>query len=295
MAKVANHGDDPTPHSPIVMTSATQARIEKMVGLGKGNFTATTCTKDDRIGQQRLTSKKKKDKSFHDCEDKNYEIRIENILCGSESEDEIILKGDTAARMNILCNVHGIEIFLCGSKSEDETILKGDTAARMNILCSVHHIEIILCGSRGEDEIILKGDAAARVNILCNVDENIPNDYHIGNILHGPKSANEDISNENHIENILCSSKNEAVDEGKDIKKHTHMTHKLDQWSSTPFGLNGFMENGKCRLYVALQSHGLSLRRCSSKCTHPQRSPLGRCLGAPKWQMDFCKLPNQLQ
>ena len=136
-----------------------------MVGLGIGNLTATTCTKDDRIGQQRLTSKKKKDKSFHDCEDKNYEIRIENILCGSESEDEIILKGDTAAGMNI----------------------------------------------------------------LCNVDENIPNDDHIGNILHGPKSANEDISNENHIENILCSSKNEAVDEGKDIKKHTHMTHKLDQ------------------------------------------------------------------
>ena len=156
-------------------------------------------------------------------------------------------------------------------------------------------IENILCGSESEDEIILKGDTAARMNILCNVDENIPNDDHIGNILHGPKSANEDISNENHIENILCSSKNEAVDEGKDIKKHTHMTHELDQWSSTPFGLNGFMENGKCRLYVALQSHGLSLRRCSSKCTHPQRSPLGRCLGAPKWQMDFCKLPNQLQ
>ena len=238
-----------------------------MVGLGIGNLTATTCTKDDRIGQQRLTSKKKKDKSFHDCEDKNYEIRIENILCGSESEDEIIPKGDTAAGMNILC--------------------------------SVHHIENILCGSKGEDEIILKGyhirGTAAGMNILCNVDENIPNDDHIGNILHGPKSANEDISNENHIENILCSSKNEAVDEGKDIKKHTHMTHKLDQWSSTPFGLNGFMENGKCRLYVALQSHGLSLRRCSSKCTHPQRSPLGRCLGAPKWQMDFCKLPNQLQ
>ena len=268
MAKIADHGNDnhgnnPTLHSPIVMTSATQARIEKMVGLGMGNFTATTCTKDDRIGQQRHTPKKKKDKSFHDCEDKNYEIRIENILCGSESEDEIIPKGDTAAGMNILCNVHGIENILCGSKSEDEIILKGDTAARMNI--------------------------------LCNVDENIPNDDHIGNILHGPKSANEDISNENHIENILCSSKNEAVDEGKDIKKHTHMTHKLDQWSSTPFGLNGFMENGKCRLYVALQSHGLSLRRCSSKCTHPQRSPLGRCLGAPKWQMDFCKLPNQLQ
>ena len=232
MAKIANHGNNPTLHSPIVMTSATQARIEKMVGLGMGNFTATTCTKDDRIGQQRHTSKKKKDKSFHDCEDKNYEIRIENILCGSESEDEIIPKGDTAAGMNI----------------------------------------------------------------LCNVDENIPNDDHIGNILHGPKSANEDISNENHIENILSSSKNEAVDEGKDIKKHTHMTHKLDQWSSTPFGLNGLMEsNGKCRRYVALQSHGLSLRRCSSKCTHPQRSPLGRCLGAPKWQMDFCKLPNQLQ
>ena len=115
-----------------------------MVGLGIGNLTATTCTKDDRIGQQRLTSKKKKDNSFHDCEDEDYEIRIENILCGSESEDKIILKGDTAARMNILCNVHGIEIFLCGSKSEDETILKGDTAARMNILCSVHGIEIIL-------------------------------------------------------------------------------------------------------------------------------------------------------
>ena len=58
-----------------------------------------------------------------------------------------------------------------------------------------------------------------------------------------PKSANEDISNENHIENISCSSKIEAVDEGKDIKKRTHMTHKLDQWSSTPFGLNGFMES----------------------------------------------------
>ena len=231
MAKIAAHCNKLTLPSPIEMTSTTQAWIEKMVGLGIGNLTATTCTKDDRIGQQRLTSKKKKDKSFHDCEDKNYENHIENILCGS----------------------------------------------------------------KGEDEIILKGDAAARVNILCNVDENIPNDYHIGNILHGPKSANEDISNENHIENILCSSKNEAVDEGKDIKKHTHMTHKLNQWSSTPFGLNGFMENGKCRLYVALQSHGLSLRRCSSKCTHPQRSPLGRCLGAPKWQMDFCKLPNQLQ
>ena len=52
--------------------------------------------------------------------------------------------------------------------------------------------------------------------------------------------------------------------------------------------------NGKCRLYVALQSHGRSLRRCSSERTHPQRSPLGRCLGAPKWQMDFCKLPNQI-
>ena len=52
--------------------------------------------------------------------------------------------------------------------------------------------------------------------------------------------------------------------------------------------------NGKCRLYVALQSHGRSLRRCSSVRTHPQRSPLGRCLGAPKWQMDFCKLPNQI-
>ena len=130
-----------------------------------GNFTATTCTKDDRIGRQRHTSKKKKDKSFHDCEDKNYEIRIENILCGSESEDEIIPKGDTAAEMNILCNVHGIENILCGSKSEDEIILKGDTAAGMDILCSVHHIENILCGSKGEDEIILKGDTAARIII----------------------------------------------------------------------------------------------------------------------------------
>ena len=52
--------------------------------------------------------------------------------------------------------------------------------------------------------------------------------------------------------------------------------------------------NGKCRLYVALQSHGRSLWRCSSVRTHPQRSPLGRCLGVPKWQMDFCKLPNQI-
>ena len=73
------------------------------------------------------------------------------------------------------------------------------------------------------------GGTAAGVNILCNVDGNIPNDDHIGKILYGPRSANEDISNENHIENILCSSKDEAVDEGKDIKKHTHMTHKLDQ------------------------------------------------------------------
>ena len=226
MAKIANHGNNPTLHSPIVMTSATQARIEKMVGLGIGDFTATTCTKDDlRIGQQRHTSKKEKEKTFHDCEDENIsnenENRIENILCGSESEDEIIPKGGTAAGMNILCNVHSIENVLCGSKSEDEIILKGDTAAGMNILCSVHHIENILCGSKGEDEIILKGShirgTAARMNILCNADENIPNDDHIGNILHGPKSANEDISNENHNENNLCSSKNEAVDEGKDI------------------------------------------------------------------------------
>ena len=90
-----------------------------------------------------------------------------------------------------------------------------------------------MCGSKSEDEIIPKGyhigGTAAGVNILCNVDGNIPNDDHIGKILYGPRSANEDISNENHIENILCSSKDEAVDEGKDIKKHTHMKHKLDQ------------------------------------------------------------------
>ena len=45
--------------------------------------------------------------------------------------------------------------------------------------------------------------------------------------------------------------------------------------------------NGKCRRYVALQSHGRSHRRCTSECTHPQRSPLGKCHVASKWQGIF--------
>ena len=67
MAKIAAHCNKLTLSSPIEMTSTTQAWIEKMVGLGIGNLTATTCTKEDRQnGQQRQTSKKKIEKTFHD-------------------------------------------------------------------------------------------------------------------------------------------------------------------------------------------------------------------------------------
>ena len=95
----------------------------------------------------------------------------------------------------------------------------------------------------------------------------------------------ENIPNGNHIGNILCGPESKAPNEEKDIKKHTHMTYKHGQWPSTPFGLNGLMEsNGTCRRYVALQSHGRSHRRCTSECTHPQRSPRGKCHVASKWQ-----------
>ena len=56
----------------------------------------------------------------------------------------------------------------------------------------------------------------------------------------------------------------------------------------------GFLSSQPKSLFSLFFVHGRSLRRCSSERTHPQRSPLGRCLGAPKWQMDFCKLPNQI-
>ena len=67
MAKIAAHCNKLTLPSSIEMTSTTQAWIEKMVGLGIGNFTATTCTEEDRQnGQQRQTSKKEIKKTFHD-------------------------------------------------------------------------------------------------------------------------------------------------------------------------------------------------------------------------------------
>ena len=67
MAKIADHRNNPTLPSSIEMTSTTQAWIEKMVGLGIGNFTATICTKEDRQnGKQRQTPKKEIEKTFHD-------------------------------------------------------------------------------------------------------------------------------------------------------------------------------------------------------------------------------------
>ena len=65
-----------------------------MVGLGIENFTATTCTKDDRQnGQQQQTAKMEIEKTFHDQHfvarlDENIPNgnHIGNILCGPESE-----------------------------------------------------------------------------------------------------------------------------------------------------------------------------------------------------------------